>query len=140
MNDAKWDRRIHRANELVSSYPFSVEGLRYYTRVATFQKSLYRQLQTALADAPKISSERPLRDELDLFLLLPKFPEFLSLIQQIAPAPLAQASGALAQKGPVAWQGVIEDFWLGEPDLAGGVDDTAQAKSSDRGLAWGFFS
>jgi hypothetical protein len=29
MNDAKWDRRIRRANELASSYPFSAEGLRY---------------------------------------------------------------------------------------------------------------
>jgi formate dehydrogenase accessory protein FdhE len=138
MNDAKWDRRIRRANELVSSYPFSAEGLRYYTRVATFQKSLYRELQKALADAPKISSDRPLRDELDLFLLLPKFPEFLSLIQQIAPAPLAQASGALAQKGAAAWQHAIEDFWHGEAELTGGVDDTAQAQSSDRVLAWMF--
>jgi hypothetical protein len=74
MNDAKWDRRIRRANELVSSYPFSAEGLRYYTRVATFQKSLYRELQKALADAPKISSDRPLRDELDLFSSSRSFP------------------------------------------------------------------
>src|SRR5580704_14591826 len=121
--DAKWDRRIHRANELVSSYPFSAEGLRYYARVATFQKSLYRELQKALADSPKLSSDRPLRDELDLFLILPKFPEFLSVIQQIAPAPLAQASAVLVQKGPEAWQQAIEDFWHGEPELAGGVDD-----------------
>src|ERR1700678_3866395 len=102
MTGAKWDRRIHRADDLVSRYPFCAEGLRYYTRVATFQKSLYLELQKALADSPKVSSDRPLRDELDLFLLLPKFPEFLSLIQQIAPAPFAQASGALAQKWAVA--------------------------------------
>jgi hypothetical protein len=69
MTDAKWDRRIDRANELISSYPFSAQGLRYYARVATFQKSLYRELQKALAHAPKPSSDRPLRDELDLFLL-----------------------------------------------------------------------
>jgi formate dehydrogenase maturation protein FdhE len=138
MIDAKWDRRIHRANELASLYPFSAEGLRYYARVATFQKGLYRELQKALADAPKISSDRSLRDELDLFLLLPKFPVFLSLIQQIAPAPLAQASGVLAQKGPAVWQHAIEGFWHGEPELAGGGDDTAQAPSSDRVLAWMF--
>jgi formate dehydrogenase accessory protein FdhE len=79
-----------------------------------------------------------LRDELDLFFLLPKFPEFLSVIQQIAPAPLAQASGALAQKGPAAWQHAIEDFWHGEPELAGVMDDTEQVQSSDRVLAWMF--
>ena len=126
MNDAKWDRRIHRANELVSSYPSPPKDF-VTTRVSQhFRRAFTGEIQKALADSPKISSDRPLRDELDLFLLLPKFPEFLSLIQQIAPAPLAQASVALAQKGPAAWQHAIEDFWHGEPELAGGVDDTAQ--------------
>ena len=138
MSDAKWDRRIRRANELASSYPFSAEGLRYYARVATFQKSLYREIQKALSDTPKISSDRPLRDELDLFLLLPRFPEFLSVIQQIAPEPLAQVSAALAQKGPAAWQHAIEDFWHGEPELAGAVDDAGPVQLSDRVLAWIF--
>jgi formate dehydrogenase accessory protein FdhE len=138
MTDEKWDRRIRRANELVSSYPFSAEGLRYYARVATFQKGFYREIQKALAGSPKISSDRPLRDELDLSLILPKFPEFLSTIRQIAPAPLAQASRALAQKGRAAWQYAIEEFWHGEPELAGSVDDTEQAQSSERVLAWIF--
>ena len=138
MNYAKWDRRIRRANELASSYPFSAQGLRYYACVVTFQKGLYCALQKALGDTPKMSSDRRLRDELDLFLLLPKFPEFLSVIQQIAPAPLAQASGGLARKGPAAWQHAIEDFWHGEPGLAGGVDDAAQSQSSDQVLAWIF--
>jgi formate dehydrogenase accessory protein FdhE len=138
MNDAKWDRRIRRANELASSYPFSAEGLRYYACIATFQKGVYGKIRKALADSPRISSDRPLRDELDLFLLLPQFPEFLSLIQQIAPPPLAQASGALAQKGPSAWQHAIEEFWHGEPELAGSMDDTEQLQYSDRVLAWMF--
>ncbi len=99
MNEAKWDRRIRRANELASSYPFSAEGLRYYARVATFQKGVYGEIQKALADSPRISSDRPLRDELDFFLLLPKFPGFLSVIRQIAPAPLAQAAATLAIEG-----------------------------------------
>jgi formate dehydrogenase accessory protein FdhE len=138
VNEAKWDRRIRRANELASSFPFSAEGLRYYSRVATFQKSLYREIQEALTDSPRISSDRPLRDELDLFLLLPKFPEFLSVIQQIAPAPLSDASAALAQKGPAGWQHAIEDFWHGEPELTGGADDNEQVQSSERVLAWIF--
>jgi len=138
MKDAKWDRRIRRAHELASSYPYSAQGLRYYARVATFQKSFYRQIQKALGDSPKISSARPLRDELDLFLLVPHFSGFLSLIEQIAPTPLAQASAALAQKGPAAWQDAIEQFWHGEPELNGGVDGTEQARFSDRALAWMF--
>jgi formate dehydrogenase maturation protein FdhE len=132
VNDAKWDRRIRRANELASSYPFSAEGLRYYAHLATFQKGVYDEIQKALADSPKISSDRPLRDELDFFLLLPKFPGFLSVIQKIAPAPLAQAATTLAMKGSAVWQRAIEDFWCENSELAGDADDAEQDQSSDR--------
>src|SRR5580704_6313578 len=119
MNDPKWDRRIRRADELASTYPFYAEGLQYYARVAAFQKSLYGEIQSAFAHSPKSSADRPLRDELDLFLLLPKFSGFLSVIQQIAPAPLAQAAAGLAQRGPARWQRAIEDFWHGDSGVAG---------------------
>jgi formate dehydrogenase accessory protein FdhE len=143
-NDAKWDRRIRRANELALSYPFAAEGLRYYARVATFQKSVYGEIKKALANSPRISSDRPLRDELDYFLLLPKFPEFLSVVREIAPAPLAHAAATLALKGSVAWQRAIEDFWYTDSELAG-VEDVEQDQSiesappsSERALAWIF--
>ena len=146
MTDAKWDRRIRRANELASTYPFSAEGLRYYARLATFQKSVYGEIQKALADSPTVSSERPLRDELDFFLLLPKFPGFLSVIQQAAPAPLAQAAASLAHKGPAGWQHALEDFWYRDPDLSPGTNDTdlvpaadrRAASDAERALAWIF--
>ncbi|HEY1678722.1 MAG TPA: formate dehydrogenase accessory protein FdhE [Candidatus Sulfotelmatobacter sp.] len=138
MTDAKWDRRILRAQELVSTYPFSAEGLRFYIGIATFQKGLYRQVLKALSNSPEIPADRPLRDELDLFLLLPRFPEFLAVIQQIAPPPLAQASAALAENGPAAWQHAIEDFWHAEPEWSVGEDDAVQVQSSDRVLAWMF--
>jgi formate dehydrogenase maturation protein FdhE len=143
---AQWDRRIRRANELTSTYPFAAEGLRFYAKVATFQKSLYAEIEKALADSPKISAERPLRDELDLFLLLPHFPRFLAVIQQAAPPPLAQAAAALLPQGPAGWQRAIEEFWHGDAELAAGVDDGGReeagdshaAISSDRLLAWIF--
>jgi formate dehydrogenase accessory protein FdhE len=145
MTDAKWDRRIRRANELASTYPFAAEGLRYYARLATFQKSVYGEIQKALANSPRISTDRPLRDELDFFLLLPKFPGFLSVIQKIAPAPLAQAAAALLQKGSAAWQRAIEDFWYRDSELADAEDiepnepfDHSAASSSERALAWIF--
>jgi formate dehydrogenase accessory protein FdhE len=146
MINANWDRRIRRATELTSSYPFAAEGLRFYVRVAMFQKSLYAEIQKALRDSPKASSDRPLRDELDLFLLLPHFAGFLSLIQQIAPAPLAQAAANLAQKRTAGWQRAIEDFWHRDPELAVAADggeqfqtaDPRAANDSDRVLAWIF--
>jgi formate dehydrogenase accessory protein FdhE len=143
---AEWDRRIRRATELTSSCPFAAEGLRFYARIATFQRSLYADIRKALADSPKVSADRPLRDELDLFLLLPKFSGFLSLVQQIAPAPLAQTAAGLAQKGPAAWRQAIEDFWHGELEmslLADEPEDEQTAKpresrASERLLAWIF--
>jgi formate dehydrogenase maturation protein FdhE len=146
MTDGKWDRRVRRANELASSYPFAAEGLRYYAHVAAFQKSLYATIHQSLADSPKISASRPLRDELDLFLLLPNFSGFLSLIRQTAPMPLAEAAAALTQKGPAGWQKAIEDFWHGEFKLPAstdvpeepGIPESHQASSCDQWLAWMF--
>jgi formate dehydrogenase accessory protein FdhE len=146
MTDPKWDRRIRRASELTSVYPFAAEGLRFYTRLAKFQKSLYADIQKALADSPKSAADRPLRDELDLFLLLPRFSGFLSLIQQIAPAPLVQAAADLARKGTAGWQRSIEGFWHADSELAVCVDDMEavraghahQANPSDLLLAWVF--
>ncbi len=126
MAQREWDRRIRRANELTSSYPFAAEGLRYYSRVATFQRSLYSDIQKALADSPAAEATGSLRDELDLFLLLPNFSRFLALIEQIAPAPLAQAAAGLARKGTAGWQRAIEEFWHGDLDTAlavGGLDE-----------------
>lgn len=129
---AKWDRRISRANELTSSFPFAAEGLRFYSRVATFQKNFYEEIQKALADVPRIYSDRPLRDELDLFMLLPKFSGFLAMIEQIAPVPLAKACAILAQKGPVGWQRAIEDFWYTDSELQMSIGDTeAQSANGD---------
>ena len=142
----KWDRRIRRAIELTSAYPFAVEGLLFYERVTTFQKGFYAQIQKALADSPDASVGRLLRDELDMFLLLPKFPRFLSVIQQVAPAPLAQAAAALARKGPREWQHLIEGFWHGELETSMDTGETDAEPSSDaheavpaeRLLAWIF--
>jgi formate dehydrogenase maturation protein FdhE len=145
MNSGEWDARIRRANDLIASHPFAAEGLRFYAHVAAFQKSFYQEIQKALADSPKISSDRALRDELDLSLLLPEFPGFLSTIEQIAPVPLSQGARRLKQRGPAGWQQVIEDFWHGDPELAVGADE-AEGQSPernrvihcDRALAWIF--
>jgi formate dehydrogenase accessory protein FdhE len=146
MIPAKWDRRIRRANELASTYAFAVQGLNFYSRVATFQKSFYAEIDKALGASPKSSAERPVRDELDLFLLLPNLSPFLSLIQQAAPPQLAQAASALAQKGSAAWQRTIENFWHGDAELdlnAQPADgqfgvDPAGENASDSALAWIF--
>lgn len=142
MKQSEWDRRIRRANELTSIYPFAGEGLRFYARIAAFQRSMYADSQGAMAAAPKVSLEKPMREELDLFFLLPKFSGYLALIQQIAPVPLAQAAGELAGQGTNRWQGVIEGFWHATPRVGEGSDTGTEEFSSsspqERLLAWIF--
>jgi formate dehydrogenase accessory protein FdhE len=145
MSGAQWERRIRRASQLASMYPFAAEGLQFYTRVATFQKGLQEEIQKAMANSTKISSGRPLRDEFDLFLLLPKFPAFLSLIREASPARLAHAGAALAEKGPAGWQQALEDFWWKEDVVASALGEAEEARTGDsfeaaseRLLAWIF--
>src|SRR5579864_925684 len=146
MTRSQWDRRISRATELTSTCPFAAEGLHFYTRIATFQRNLYTGLGQASVNFPSaIPSAGSLRNELNLPFLLPKFPEFLSAIQQFAPAPLGQSADRLAQRGSSGWQRALEDFWYGEMESPAGLvhaeEDRAgdsSAAPSERWLAWIF--
>src|SRR6188472_3018518 len=108
---AKWDRRIGRANELAARHPFAAEALGFYARLAGFQKSLYAGLE---------GTQGSLRGELDLSVLLPWFPPFLSLIADIAPLPLARSATEVRSD-------VLADFWRGE-----------QLTSAETLIAWTF--
>lgn len=140
MIPAKWDLRIRRAKDLISSYPFAAESLRFYERVATFQKNSYGDIQERLAGTPTISADRPLRDEFDLFLLLPRFSGFLALIQQISPQPLALLATEVEREGPTGWQDRIEKFWFEDSisTTASASSDGAEAAGVENLLAWIF--
>jgi formate dehydrogenase maturation protein FdhE len=146
MIPSQWDRRIRRADELTSAYPFAAEGLRFYSRVATFQKNLYADIKKTMGNLPRISAESPLRGDLDLFALLPKFSGFLSIIQQIAPVPLAQAAVDLSKKGTSGWRRAILAFWQAEMESPaevaeaqdGQASELSEAAPPERLLAWIF--
>ena len=104
---AKWDQRIRRAAELAARHSFATEALRFYERIAGFQKSLYASLEGGSNPAKKAS----LRGDLELDLLLPWFPPFLSLIESIAPAPLAQSAAELSAGREMRWREVLGEFW-----------------------------
>ncbi|HEV7509751.1 MAG TPA: formate dehydrogenase accessory protein FdhE [Thermoanaerobaculia bacterium] len=139
----KWDPRIQRATELAGRFPFAAEGLRFYERIASFQKSLYNGLATGNG-AAKI--ERPpggLRAELELFALLPWFASFLSFIQDIAPAPLAQSAASLSTAGSIRWEEVLDEFWrAGAPGGAMSTISAAGISSpstpAEELIAWAF--
>ncbi|HSS52643.1 MAG TPA: hypothetical protein VLX28_27180, partial [Thermoanaerobaculia bacterium] len=111
MSRDKWDQRIQRAAELAGRFPFAAEGLRFYEHVASFQKSLYAGLAAGNGAAKKSRPPGGLRDELELFVLLPWFGSFLSFVQDIAPAPLAQSAAALRAAGGTRWEEVLDEAW-----------------------------
>jgi len=128
----QWDRRIRRANELISAYPFAAEGLRFYARVAELQRSLYAGAGKIFASAPKISEEpASVREQLRDSCLLPSFAKFAGSIQQFAPDPLANAAAELADGGPNACHRAIDGFLRGglTPESADAADDSTLHES-----------
>jgi FdhE protein len=118
MIHAKWDRRIRRANELATTHPFAAEGLRFYERLARFQKSLYFEIEGACGRSKVPRTPGALRREFDSFLLLPRFAPFLSLVVQIAPPPLSHSARELVGQSGVHWEEILVSFWdasLGSP-------------------------
>jgi formate dehydrogenase maturation protein FdhE len=141
----QWDRRIQRANELASSYPFAAEGLNFYSRVAAFQRSLNLDLQHEAKNSPWTPGCGLLREELDLVFLLSRFPAFLSLIREIAPPPVARAAIRLQEQGPNEWQRALEDYWQKGAEHPADLQDQNNDHGNlelepalDRFLAWIF--
>jgi len=111
MKNGKWDARIHRANELASTHPSAAEGLRFYERVTQFQKSLYAEIEAECGTAKELRPPGALRNELDLFVVLPRFNPFLTLVEKSAPPPLARSANELRARGGNRWQEVLVEFW-----------------------------
>ncbi|HZR31610.1 MAG TPA: formate dehydrogenase accessory protein FdhE [Terriglobales bacterium] len=111
MKRSKWDERMRRADQLARAHPFAAEVLQFYTRITSFQQALYADLESSCGDAKRARTEGVLRDELDLFILLPKFPQFLALVETIAPAPLAHSAAELIAQGAQRWQELLQACW-----------------------------
>jgi FdhE protein len=133
MRSGKWDVRIARAHELASTYPSAAEGLRFYGQIAQFQKSLYGELEAECGTEQVTRLPGTLRQELDLFVLLPRFAAFLAVVEKNAPAPLAEAAGALRAAGGNSWQPLLMEYWQGEMDSVPDARALSQAL-----LAWAF--
>ncbi len=114
MKSGKWDARIERAHTLAAAYPFASEGLHFYERLTRFHKSAYSQIEAACGAAKRSRQPGTLRQEFDAFLLLPRFAPFLSVIAEIAPAPLARFASEFRTRSGSYWQQTLLRFWEGE--------------------------
>jgi len=122
MKNGKWDVRIRRACELAAVHPFAAEGLRFYERLARFQKSLYSEIEAACGRTKVPRAPGALRREFDPFLLLPRFSPFLSLIAEIAPSPLTQSARNVGEQSGGHWQETLTRFWGADSETPMNLD------------------
>jgi FdhE protein len=127
--NTSWQQRIRRAEHLVAKHPFAAEILAFYIQVARFQETLYQQLGRSGQNAEKSSdaefrsssvpppvesaSRRLSLQQEDVITntLLVHFPKFLSLVEEKAPAPLAQLAHDLRASDPNTWPDLFSQCW-----------------------------
>jgi FdhE protein len=108
---ARYGARIQRADQLASPYSAATEFLEFYKHVASFQKLLYANIAASSEFKPCGALSPGLRDELDLTLLLPHFRSYLSVIEQHAPAALAESARQMAKLPSESWVASLEAYW-----------------------------
>ena len=107
----EYDARIRRAQHLAAAYPFAAEILTFYLHIAAFQKTVHAQIPQSWGNQPVARPGGHIRSELNLVILLPHFPAYLSLLEGKGPKPVAAAARDFAAKGSAAWIASFADFW-----------------------------
>jgi FdhE protein len=138
MRNAKWDTRIARARELVSAYPSAAEGLFFYRNIAQFQKCLYAELEAQCGKEQVARLPGMIRQEFDLFVLMPHFAAFLTIVEKNAPAPLAQAAAAQHANGGKLHLEMLTNFWRPCSESNSGLEPASNFNRSQKLLAWMF--
>jgi formate dehydrogenase accessory protein FdhE len=115
-----WQWRIRRAEHLAAQHPFAAEILGFYIHTARFQEGLYQRLDQNSAVPPAVPAAgsaqafRPLfgqRDAGATKTLLASFPHFLSLVEERAPASLAQVAHDLRNSDSNSWTDLFTECW-----------------------------
>jgi formate dehydrogenase maturation protein FdhE len=106
-----YDARIRRCQHLAALHPFAAEVMTFYRHLAQYQKNLYVQLAQAGVQHPEPASASHFRSQLDLAVLLQHFPELLSVLQTVGPAPVAESARHFSLQGPAAWIAFLTEYW-----------------------------
>jgi FdhE protein len=125
---SEYDARIRRAEYLASKYPFAEEVLRFYSRIAEFQKNLYAELvKQATRESKKDFGKKldsvpgPFRPGLpaaNAIKSLPALTTFLALIENAAPLALAAAAHAMSNLDATSQHSLLQAYWE-----LGGIND-----------------
>lgn len=107
---AEYDARIQRAETLRSRHSAAAEFLAFYQHVASFQKLLRANISAADV-TPESALPGELRAELDLTVLLPHFRGYLAVVENHAPAALAESARQFALLPSESWIASLEAYW-----------------------------
>jgi FdhE protein len=105
-----WQRRIRRAEELAAKHSYAAEVLRFYARIAAFQQVLYEKLDSAASRSER-EPRQPLAGPPELPQLIPRFGDFLSLVEQVGPARLAETARMVKSQDQSSWAERLDQFW-----------------------------
>jgi formate dehydrogenase maturation protein FdhE len=106
-----YDARIRRAQHLAVVHSFASELMKFYQHLAQFQKLLYSHLAPSVSQHPIPAAAEGFRSNLDLAQLLQHFPELLSLLRNVGPAPVAEVARQFSLQGPAAWITFMNEYW-----------------------------
>jgi formate dehydrogenase maturation protein FdhE len=127
---SEYDKRIKRAEHLAAEYPFAAKPLKFYERIARFQKELFSTLVKERTEETISRTNGDLRTELNLMVLLPKYPNFLALVEANAPHPLSAAAKELSRDGSALWIALLSEYWAD-----GGKADEEKVSQAGEGRA-----
>jgi len=127
---SEYDKRIKRAEHLAAEYPFAAKPLKFYERIARFQKELFSTLVKERTEETISRTNGDLRTELNLMVLLPKYPNFLALVEANAPHALSAAAKELSRDGSASWIALLSEYWAD-----GGKADEERVSQAGEGRA-----
>ena len=116
-----WQQRIRRAEHLTTQHPFAAEILGFYIQLARFQERLYQRIERSSAQdssagvPPAVEwASRPLSGQRApgaTNTLLSIFPQFLSLVEEKAPALIGHTAHDLLSSDPNSWTDLLTQCW-----------------------------
>jgi len=123
-----WQRRIHRAHDLIAKHAFASEILGFYIHIAGFQQALYEELEakrsSGVPPASQFFQTARLQDagatplgQLNPIPLLPNFSAFLTLIEAKAPAHFVQIARDLKSSPADSRSELLAHCWSSTAEL-----------------------
>src|SRR6266851_960074 len=111
---SEYDARIRRAEHLASQHPFAAEVLRFYSRIAEFQKNLYAEFKKDFG--AQLSGRMPGSLRIDLPSVEPErlvshFTSLLRTIEQAGPPALAATAREISGLDALSKLSLLESYW-----------------------------